>query len=287
MAPLKLKFEEIFPFVRFASVLQYNDSTNQAAVSYDHRIMYVLGGTGTLKIEDKQHTLSNGSVMYWPSGTAYTIQPDPQESLRLLIINFDFTNAHSDILQPLPSVTPLGYNPANRLENLIFEDAEALNGSLVLQNVPTILPYLQKMVEEEETPQLLGSFQSGNLLRVVLTVLYRVACAPADRKTVDSFNAILDYVATNYAQPITNKELAARFNYHPNYISQLFTQHTGISLHQYLLRLRIRQALYLLQTTELPVNEVAAKTGFCSTSYFCQYFKKSTGYSPASFRLNK
>lgn len=288
MNPKKVNFEDIAPFVRFASNLQFNALSNQSvAVSYDHRLIYVVNGSGILEVNGREELIGPGFVLYWPSGTSYALHPDKKESLNLLIINFDFTQDNAELTQPLPAVTPQNYDPNSRLEAITFPNAAVFEESFVLNNVPAILPYLQTMAEEAETPQILNTFQMMNLMRVVLTVLYRVSYSHLDRKSSNSFNKILDYVYENYARPLSNKELAIQFNYHPNYISQLFTQHTGISLHQYLLRIRVRQALYLLQTTELSVSEVAAKVGFGSTSYFCQYFKKSTGYSPASFKLNK
>ncbi len=288
MITQKINFEQIVPFVRFASYLQLNDQSSQtAAVSYDHRLVYVVNGSGVLDLGNEELNIGPGHILYWPSGTTYAFHPEENVPLSLIIVNFDFTQENADILQPLPSVTPQGYQSGNRLEKLKFNDAEVFENIIALNNVPAVLPYLQAMAEEAETPQIMYTFQQTNLLRVVLTILYRVSCSHLDRKSSNSFNKILDYVYDHYAQPLSNKELAAHFNYHPNYISQLFTQHTGISLHQYLLRIRVRQALHLLQTTELSVSEVAAKVGFGSTSYFCQYFKKSTGYSPASFKLNK
>ena len=288
MVTKKMNFEEIVPFVRFASEHQLNALSNQAtAVSYDHRLIYVVSGNGTLELKEKEYSIGPGFVLYWPSGTPYAFHPEEDDILHLIIINFDFTQERADLVQPLPLVTSLSYVPENRLEVLSFFNAAVFEDSIVLNNVPAVLPYLQAMAEEAETPQILNTFQQTNLLRVVLTILYRVSYSHLDRKSSNSFNKILDYVYEHYSQPLSNKELAVHFNYHPNYISQLFTQHTGISLHQYLLRIRVRQALYLLQTTELSVSEVATKVGFGSTSYFCQYFKKSTGYSPASFKLNK
>lgn len=284
----KMNFEEIVPFVRFASNLQFGELNSQAtAVSYDHRLVYVVSGNGTVVVDKQEHIVGPGYVLYWPSGTSYSFHPEDQESMHLILVNFDFTHEHADMVQPLPSVTPQSYLPNNRLESISFLNAAVFDSSIVTNHVPAILPYLQAMVEEAETPQILNIFQLTNLMRVVLAILYRVCYSHLDRKASNSFNKILDYVHEHYAQPLSNKTLAAHFNYHPNYISQLFTQHTGISLHQYLLRIRVRQALYLLQTTELSVSEVAAKVGFGSTSYFCQYFKRSTGYSPASFKLNK
>ena len=47
---------------------------------------------------------------------------------------------------------------------------------------------------------------------------------------------------------------------------------------------RIAKAKELLSHTNLKVNEIAARTGFCSSKYFNRVFKKATGISAAQYR---
>lgn len=255
------------------------------ALSYDHRLFYVVGGTGSIDIDGTDYEIGPGSVMYWMSGIRYAFRVD-DEPLNMIVVNFDFTQSNSSDTLTYPTVAPQSFDKNSIVEHIFFTNFPALNNPICLFDSPAVLPYLQAMVQESAIPTLLSNFHLTNLMRVVLTVICRAdAYANPNKHASDSFQRILHYIQDHYAQPLTNKSLAKRFNYHPNYISQLFTTHTGISLHQYLLRIRVRHALYLLQTTEYPISDIASQTGFCSTSYFCQYFKKCTGYSPSSFRL--
>lgn len=63
-----------------------------------------------------------------------------------------------------------------------------------------------------------------------------------------------------------------------------FTKVVGISPNQYLLRLRIRKAGELLQSTSLSMSEIATQAGFESVYYFSRYFKKSMGTTPSLYR---
>ena len=96
---------------------------------------------------------------------------------------------------------------------------------------------------------------------------------------------ILDYVEQHYAEPLTNRRLAAKFGYHPNYIGCLVLEQTGMPLHRYLLQLRIRHGINLLSTTQMTVAQIAEAVGFRSASYFSQYFKQCTGHTPGKFRM--
>ena len=155
-----------------------------------------------------------------------------------------------------------------------------------LTELPEILPYLRSIVSEAERPALFYELRLYSLLTAVLSGICRAA---SQRKPVrgqaDAYLRIAEYVNLHYAEPLDNGTLAERFGYHPKYIAQLFTRHTGTSLHQYLLKVRLRNAIFLLQTTQLPVSEVARRVGFASASYFSEYFRRCTGYPPSAFRV--
>ena len=282
---LNMRFEDISPFVR-AAIIRSLDAPTLPTVTYDHRIFYVLNGSGTVEIEDTTFNLIPGTAMFWMSGIPYTLVPG-EKGLQMIVVNFDFTKNHAEDVLALPPVTPENFSPNEQLEKIHFTDAAMLNAPLFFENLPSILPYLQNMLQEAAVPTIWSNFQLGSLLQMVLTAMCRanVNTSNGTKHAVDIFQKVLNYIHENYTKPLTNQSLAARFNYHPNYISQLFVQRTGTSLHQYLLGIRVRHALYLLQTTDLTIKEVAIQSGFGNVSYFCQYIKKCTGYPPSSFLL--
>jgi len=77
--------------------------------------------------------------------------------------------------------------------------------------------------------------------------------------------------------------IASMHNYSPSYFSRLFTRIYGVPFSQYLASYRIERAKKLLMQESMTLQEVAQKTGFCSTSYFCSVFKKKTGKSPRQY----
>ncbi len=52
----------------------------------------------------------------------------------------------------------------------------------------------------------------------------------------------------------------------------------------YLTRYRLQRAQHLLDTTDLPITEIAAETGFAEISHFTHTFKRETGVSPHAYR---
>ncbi|HEX3628029.1 MAG TPA: AraC family transcriptional regulator [Verrucomicrobiae bacterium] len=63
-----------------------------------------------------------------------------------------------------------------------------------------------------------------------------------------------------------------------------FTVHTGLSPHQYLLELRFVRARKLLAETELPIKEIAIRTGFEDVLYFSRVFRQRLNSTPSQWR---
>lgn len=89
------------------------------------------------------------------------------------------------------------------------------------------------------------------------------------------------------AQPDANHSLHAVADaayssaYH---LARTFRRHTGLSLHQYRLRLRMAAALALLEEGERDLAGLAHQLGFCSQSHFGAQFRSAVGVSPAQAR---
>lgn len=69
-----------------------------------------------------------------------------------------------------------------------------------------------------------------------------------------------------------------------DYLRHLFKEVTHDSPIQYILQIRMQNAQKLLSTTDLPVYEVAEKSGFTDCFHFSRMFKKATGFTPTQFR---
>lgn len=80
------------------------------------------------------------------------------------------------------------------------------------------------------------------------------------------------------------KTLASQLNVNAAYLGRQFKQETGEFFSDYLNRVRISQAIHLLDTTSLKSLKIAEMVGFTNTSYFFTIFKKVTGKRPGDYR---
>jgi two-component system, response regulator YesN len=79
-------------------------------------------------------------------------------------------------------------------------------------------------------------------------------------------------------------DLVRHLGYSRARIFEMFKAGTGMTPNDYLLRCRVRNARNLLADPERPITEIALETGFSSSQYFSQVFKKYTGMTPSRYR---
>lgn len=81
---------------------------------------------------------------------------------------------------------------------------------------------------------------------------------------------------------ITN--LAEQSGVHPSHFAAVFRTWYRESPGQFLRRIRLESATVLLQTTDLPLAEIADRAGYCDQSHFTNDYKRRCGITPGSYR---
>lgn len=77
--------------------------------------------------------------------------------------------------------------------------------------------------------------------------------------------------------------LGATFGYNPAYISSLISEKTGKTFSQILLSQRMERAVFLMQNTDLSIEEMAPMLGYADKSSFHRVFKDYYGDSPRQY----
>ena len=101
----------------------------------------------------------------------------------------------------------------------------------------------------------------------------------------EKIRAVRAYAEQSYQDPgVYVEELARRFEVSTSYLRREFSRAYGTSPAAFLRALRIGNAKNLLESSLLSVEEIAAQSGFSSTSYFIWVFHKTVGESPDRYR---
>ncbi|HTR73719.1 MAG TPA: helix-turn-helix domain-containing protein [Solirubrobacterales bacterium] len=86
------------------------------------------------------------------------------------------------------------------------------------------------------------------------------------------------------AEPLTVEAMAARAAVSPRTFARRFRAETGTTPLQWLLAQRVLAARRLLEESDLPIEEVAARAGFGGTASLRLHFRRATATSPTAYR---
>ncbi|RYZ51494.1 MAG: AraC family transcriptional regulator [Sphingobacteriales bacterium] len=84
----------------------------------------------------------------------------------------------------------------------------------------------------------------------------------------------------------TVEEMAAIAGMGSTLFNEKVKNFTGFTPINYLINIRISEAIRLLKKKEISITDIALDTGFYSSQHFSTTFKKLTGYTPGEFRKN-
>lgn len=96
--------------------------------------------------------------------------------------------------------------------------------------------------------------------------------------------AMVRYIIENLNEPLDGAAIAQTVGLHPNYALNLFTRVMHVSIHRFVLRMRLIRARELLFTSSLPVETIAYDAGFQSVSQFYFQFRRAYGMPPNRLR---
>lgn len=94
----------------------------------------------------------------------------------------------------------------------------------------------------------------------------------------------ISFLEEHYSEKISLREVAQALYISPNYLSDLFRRHTGRTLSDYLLHLRMERARAYLADVHYRVSDIARLVGFSDSRYFSSTFKRMYGMRPLDFR---
>jgi AraC-like DNA-binding protein len=96
---------------------------------------------------------------------------------------------------------------------------------------------------------------------------------------------IVCYIAQSYLEPITVTDIGQAVEMHPNSAMRLFKKVFGTTLIDHITHHRIFHAKRLLATTDQKIVDVAYSSGFSSISRFNEAFRRASGCTPRTYRV--
>ena len=220
--------------------------------------------------------LEAGEICLVPPFGSHSIEEASQDCIRLAVL-----------LEPglmgMPGTTDAFWMD---IQNL-FEQTNLISTSWPAETVQSLGEIMEDMYREhtrkDEAWQLALKALADELLLLVVRGMPR--CEPKPINTqVQKLKDILEYIGRNYCQAITLEDCAQVAGFNPTYFSRYFSRHMGVTFQEYVKKLRIDRARWLLRADKTPVTEISYQCGFKDIKTFNKLFKREMGMSPSQFR---
>lgn len=106
-------------------------------------------------------------------------------------------------------------------------------------------------------------------------------------KRVELIKDSITFIRNHYREKIYIRDLASLANMSEQYFCRFFKKALGRTPTEYINDYRIKNAISLLETTDLPVMSVCLDSGFFNLGNFLKIFRKYTGTTPLQYRKEK
>ncbi|MBM6752505.1 AraC family transcriptional regulator [Mediterraneibacter glycyrrhizinilyticus] len=100
------------------------------------------------------------------------------------------------------------------------------------------------------------------------------------RQIQDSCN----YIQIHSAEKLSIADIAAQVGYAEYYFSKKFKKEMGISVKDYIKKIKVERAKIILRSETISIQEISEALSFGTQSYFTETFHKFTGMTPGEYR---
>lgn len=274
--------ENIRPRIRFADKMEYT-AARRLSKTYDSRMLYVIDGDGIITVGNIEKRVERGLLIVFQSGVPYKFTPRP--SFTAYAIDFDLTPDYSTDEGFYPPASARFFDEERRHDHIVFDNSELLSSPFAEIVRPSVAENIRILVEEYKSERLFCKARSEFMLAAVILDLGRRFSPVAKRERTAA--KVSEYITEHLAEPITNISVARVFGHDPCYLNRIVKQHTGYSIHKLLVKKRVEEGIKLLVSSDLTLEAIAERCGFCSAAHFSRRCKEMMGNVPSYYKKTK
>lgn len=236
----------------------------------------------TVIIDNEPHTFHEGDIWITAPGVLHELTAPPTG--KRMIILFDYSlicnikglDSLLYSIQPYALITKSGYPELNRrLQDCLSEIINEYDNKM-----PFSEAYIYSLMIRFFST--LGRSNFNSFMKFPGITKHK------QQEYTEKFLMVCNYITEHCTENIDIDHLAEISGFSKFHFSRLFKQFTNISCYQYLIQKRVAFAERLLSNPEIPITEVAMRSGFNSLPTFNRLFKAHKGRTPSEYRnLNR
>lgn len=223
-------------------------------------LVFVLEGSFLETAAGQTHECRPGSMLLKPGGAIHEDR-------------YGQTGAHCLIVEMKPALMSLTGSLTSLLKTIDhFQDGFH---SLIAGRI-----YNEFQIQDSASPIAI----EGLVLELLAQCLRMKQEKVSGRKKSEWLSRAKDLIQERYNENLSLGRIASLVGIHPAHLARSFRMEFGLTIGQYIRKLRIQHAIRELTFTSKSVMQIALDAGFYDQSHFTHNFKKHTGQTPAALR---
>lgn len=269
-------------------VYNYRYEDKEAHWFHAHRgieMLYIYSGSGEIMAENRTYPIRDHMLVCFQPYQLHRVAVPASPGRSYIRTNLTFDPESLDVyLAPFPSLAAF-FRSLYRggAAQQVFYDMQRTDIPGVLEQLSGVLT-LSGIGADEHAEE-----QAGLLLLRLLRAMQqqaKIGAIPTEPRLRGERHGekIESWLDLHYKEPFSLERLANELHLSPYHVSHVFKAYAGMTLTDYLIRRRVREACVLLANTDRPVRRIAAEIGGLSPSYFSQMFRRIKGMTPEEYR---
>jgi AraC-like DNA-binding protein len=258
----------------------------RASVPPNYVAMLCVGGGAEYRIGEQTYALRPGGLLLCPPRVPREGRHDPADPLHLYSVHFQ-ARLYGTLDMPAVYRLPVALTPAPERHALMVQAARRAVAEL----------------HGTEAGHVLAANGAGAELLALIWRDVAVRCAGAagvgtgagggsagstgSAVEIARLAPVLRLIEARYAGPLSLEQLAEAMHLQPAYFSTLFRRVVGTPPMRYLARYRLDRVRELLLSGDLPLDEIARRTGFSDAPYLIRAFRRAERTTPGEYRRTK
>ena len=257
---------EAYPHEYHSSDYYFTWQEGRALPEWEYQLLYICDGRGVIEFtRGKSIAVCGGTVIILHPGEWHRYRPDPKTGWSEAYIGIGGEYLKSVVAEPFFTSPPtvIRTDPDGRF----IHDLMALVDEI--QSDSAVHPYTLAL----KTATLMMSLRESGAMQSSGDTAHNVAIRRANVHIAHHLDEAIDFPA-----------LASALGMGYTLFRRCFRKYNGMAPLEYQIALRLRRAMHLLKSSDIPVARIASDTGFRSLAYFSKFFHDRIGTSPSQFR---
>ncbi len=246
------------------------------------KIYFVQEGKFEWRINERQHTLYPGDMALILPGDEFGNTNKVLEIGSFAWIHIQLNNSDKNTLVT-GSWSSISETDCLKITTILQADRTP-----ILQKFTEAGTILKSIQTELFTQEIGYQTRVNHLLDEILIQVCRqfTRISNPGRDFPKTFMKLEQELRNNLSHQWTVEEMAALVGLGTTLFNEKVKNYSGFSPLNYLINIRISEAIKLLKLPDISLTDIALDTGFYSSQHFSTTFKKLTGYTPREFRKN-